>query len=507
VFATGGFVALPVVLAAALARRPIIIHEQTVVPGLANRIAARFARRIAVSFVDAAAVFPAGKVVLTGNPMRPELRSGSRAVALDRFGLDPALPLIYVTGGAQGAHRVNRVMGEALPALLEIAQVIHQCGANPTTGDQAWLEERRGALPPRLAARYTVIPYVGDELASIYATALLVIARAGAGTVNECCQLGLPAVYVPLPSARGGEQMANARLVERAEGRSSCRKPRSPPPRSPTAWGDFSATCAASRRWVSGRCGWRFPTPPSDWRRWSRTPWRRRASAQVRPERASPHTEGRCDRRSCRRPRRARGTRPERGIRRQVRLDERPRLLVRRRAGQEAVTREQASRVRVGHEDRTMGGVDEDRVRRLPAQPRDGQQLASQGAQRRAPQAGEASPEACHEPSCEGLQPRRLEPVRPRRADDVGDCALVHGRHPIGPQQPMPPECFDGPRGVRPRGVLGEDRPDRDLVRRAARPPVLGTEAGQEIDVKPQQAGLDGVQRRSVRHPVGAAAA
>ena len=218
VFATGGFVALPVVLAAALARRPIIIHEQTVVPGLANRIAARFARRIAVSFVDAAAVFPAGKVVLTGNPMRPELRSGSRAVALDRFGLDPALPLIYVTGGAQGAHRVNRVMGEALPALLEIAQVIHQCGANPTTGDQAWLEERRRALPPRLAARYTVIPYVGDELASIYATALLVIARAGAGTVNECCQLGLPAVYVPLPSARGGEQMANARLVERAGG-------------------------------------------------------------------------------------------------------------------------------------------------------------------------------------------------------------------------------------------------------------------------------------------------
>jgi UDP-N-acetylglucosamine--N-acetylmuramyl-(pentapeptide) pyrophosphoryl-undecaprenol N-acetylglucosamine transferase len=218
VFATGGFVALPVVLAAALGRRPIVIHEQTVVPGLANRIAARFARRIAVSFVDAAAVFPPGRVVLTGNPLRPELRGGSRAAALDRFRLDPALPLVYVTGGAQGAHRVNRVVGEALPALLEMAQVIHQCGAHPTTGDHAWLEERRGALPARLAARYTVIPYVRDELASIYATASLVIARAGAGTVNECCHLGLPALYVPLPSARGGEQMANARLVERAGG-------------------------------------------------------------------------------------------------------------------------------------------------------------------------------------------------------------------------------------------------------------------------------------------------
>lgn len=218
VFATGGFVALPVVLAAALTRRPLVIHEQTVVPGLANRIAARFARHIAVSFGDTAAAFPAGKVVVTGNPLRPELRAGSRADALERFALDPALPLVYVTGGAQGAQRVNRVVGEALPALLETGQVIHQCGAHPTTGDRAWLDARRRALPERLTGRYTVIPYVGEELASIYAAAALVITRAGAGTVNECCQLGLPAVYIPLPTARGGEQMANARLVERAGG-------------------------------------------------------------------------------------------------------------------------------------------------------------------------------------------------------------------------------------------------------------------------------------------------
>jgi UDP-N-acetylglucosamine--N-acetylmuramyl-(pentapeptide) pyrophosphoryl-undecaprenol N-acetylglucosamine transferase len=218
VFATGGFVALPVAVAAALTRRPLVIHEQTVVPGLANRVASRFARRVAVSFREAAATFPARKVVLTGNPLRPELRAGSRADALARFGLDPALPLVYVTGGAQGARSVNRIVGEALPALLEVAQVIHQCGAHPTTGDRAWLEERRRALPERLAGRYTVLPYVGEELASIYAATALVVTRAGAGTVNECCQLGLPALYVPLPSARGDEQMANARLVERAGG-------------------------------------------------------------------------------------------------------------------------------------------------------------------------------------------------------------------------------------------------------------------------------------------------
>jgi UDP-N-acetylglucosamine--N-acetylmuramyl-(pentapeptide) pyrophosphoryl-undecaprenol N-acetylglucosamine transferase len=216
VFATGGFVALPVVIAAAAARRPVVIHEQTAVPGLANRIAARVARHVAVSFAGAATAFPAAKVVVTGNPLRPELRDGSREEALRRLGLDAALPLIYVTGGAQGAHRVNRVVGTALPGLLEHAQVIHQCGDHPTTGDRAWLQERRRALPEALARRYTVVPYVTDELASIYAAARLVIGRAGAGTVNECCQLGLPALYIPLPSARGGEQLANATLVARA---------------------------------------------------------------------------------------------------------------------------------------------------------------------------------------------------------------------------------------------------------------------------------------------------
>lgn len=218
VFATGGFVALPVVIAAALTRRPIVIHEQTAVPGLANRIAARLARRVAVSFEDSARAFPARRIVVTGNPLRPELRGGSRADAVGRLALDPSLPLVYVTGGAQGAHRVNRVVGAALAELLASAQIVHQCGDHPETGDRAWLAERRSALPERLARRYTVIPYVGDELRSIYAAASLVIARAGAGTVNECCQLGLPALYVPLPSARGGEQMANARLVERAGG-------------------------------------------------------------------------------------------------------------------------------------------------------------------------------------------------------------------------------------------------------------------------------------------------
>jgi UDP-N-acetylglucosamine--N-acetylmuramyl-(pentapeptide) pyrophosphoryl-undecaprenol N-acetylglucosamine transferase len=157
-------------------------------------------------------------VVVTGNPLRPELRSGSRSGAIARYGLDPAVPLVYVTGGALGAHRINRVVGDALPALLAHVQMIHQCGDNAATGDRQWLEERRAALSPGLARRYTVVPYVGAELAEIYAAAALVVARAGAGTVNECCQLGVPALYIPLPGTSGDEQTANARLVERAGG-------------------------------------------------------------------------------------------------------------------------------------------------------------------------------------------------------------------------------------------------------------------------------------------------
>jgi UDP-N-acetylglucosamine--N-acetylmuramyl-(pentapeptide) pyrophosphoryl-undecaprenol N-acetylglucosamine transferase len=218
VFATGGYVALPAVIAASLRGIAAIAHEQTAVPGLANRIAARFARRIAVSFPGSEDRFPAGKAVLTGNPLRPELRDGSRAEAIARFGLDPALPLVYVTGGAQGAHRINRAVGEILGDLLAHAQLIHQCGDHPTTGDRAWLDTRRAALPPALARRFTIVPYVGAELAAIYATASLVIGRAGAGTVNECCQLGVPALYVPLPGTSGDEQTANARAVERAGG-------------------------------------------------------------------------------------------------------------------------------------------------------------------------------------------------------------------------------------------------------------------------------------------------
>jgi len=218
VLATGGFVALPVVVGAAACRVPIVVHEQTAVPGLANRLAARLARRVAVSFADSGRHFPGARVVVTGNPLRPDLRAGTRADAVARFGLDPTLPLVYVTGGALGAHAINRAVGAIVGDLLPHAQVIHQCGDNQQTGDLAWLQAQRAALPAALARRYTVMPWVGPELAGIYAAVSLVVTRAGAGTVNECCHLGVPALYIPLPGASGDEQTANARLVTGAGG-------------------------------------------------------------------------------------------------------------------------------------------------------------------------------------------------------------------------------------------------------------------------------------------------
>jgi UDP-N-acetylglucosamine--N-acetylmuramyl-(pentapeptide) pyrophosphoryl-undecaprenol N-acetylglucosamine transferase len=107
---------------------------------------------------------------------------------------------------------VNRIVGTALPALLAVTQIVHQCGDN-TYGDLAWLRGEASRLPSSLAGRYRAVALVGEELGDLYAAASLVVGRAGAGTVTELAALGLPAILVPLPGARGDEQTANARVL------------------------------------------------------------------------------------------------------------------------------------------------------------------------------------------------------------------------------------------------------------------------------------------------------
>ena len=222
VFATGGYVSVPPVIAARLKRVPILIHEQTVQVGLANRIAARCATRIALTFEEAGHDLPPrlrAKSFVTGNPVRPVIFSGERTRAEARFRFcepgDNALPTLYVTGGAQGAQSINRAVESVLAELLTFCRVIHQCGRQPEgqPQDAERLAAVAARLSPELRGRYFVTPFVRDEIGDVFALTDLIVGRSGAGTVAEACALGKPALFIPLVPTGGDEQTRNARRL------------------------------------------------------------------------------------------------------------------------------------------------------------------------------------------------------------------------------------------------------------------------------------------------------
>lgn len=213
VLATGGYVAVPAGLAARLCRVPLVLHEQTVRLGLANRKLASSATRIAVSSESSLPLLPAEvreRAVVTGNPVRHEVLGGHGEKAIETLALhqfDRRLPTVYVTGGAPGAQQINSVVRDVLPWLLSHANVIHQCG--PANGDE--LRAAAGGLDPALAGRYHLTGFVGPELPDVLAMADVVVSRSGAGTMAELTALGKPAVFVPLAASAGNEQAHNAR--------------------------------------------------------------------------------------------------------------------------------------------------------------------------------------------------------------------------------------------------------------------------------------------------------
>ena len=215
VFSTGGFVGVPPVVAAAALRLPALIHEQTAQFGLANRLSLPFAATVALTYEASRAFLPRTRrrVVVTGNPVRADLRRGDAAEGARLFGLDPARPTIYVTGGARGAHAINATIGALLPGLLDRCQVVHSCGPREANGDFDDLTARAAAWPADLRARYAVREFIGAELPHLYALAAIVVGRAGAGTVAELAALGKPAILTPLPRTGGDEQTKNARLL------------------------------------------------------------------------------------------------------------------------------------------------------------------------------------------------------------------------------------------------------------------------------------------------------
>ena len=218
VFATGGYVSVPAVLAAASLRIPILTHEQTVTVGLANKINGRYAKRIALSFDGAKEeLSPAlqKKAFVTGNPVREVIFAGSKSNAAGRFGfdgVDECLPCVYVTGGAQGSRILNNAVKDTLATLLTQARVLHQCGES----DYPALEAYRKTLTDRERSRWVVRAFVqSEEIGDAYALANLLVSRSGAGTVTEVCALGKPAIFIPLVPTSGDEQTRNAqRLVD-----------------------------------------------------------------------------------------------------------------------------------------------------------------------------------------------------------------------------------------------------------------------------------------------------
>ncbi len=204
VFSKGGFVAVPVVLAAGSLKIPAIIHESDMTPGLANKICFRSASRICCNFPETMEMLPRDKAVLTGSPIRAQLFNGDRARGLAFCGFNENKPVILIIGGSLGASAVNAAVRSVLTQLLEKYQVIHLCG--------------KGKLDPSLdnTEGYVQYEFINEELADLMAAADVVISRAGANAVCELLALRKPNILIPLPSSSSrGDQLLNAQSFER----------------------------------------------------------------------------------------------------------------------------------------------------------------------------------------------------------------------------------------------------------------------------------------------------
>lgn len=204
----GGYASFPTLFAARILNIPVFIHESDSVPGRTNAWAAKFAKRIAVSFPEAAEHFPKDKVAHTGQPVRSSIQEPLREGANEYLNLDQSMPTILVIGGSQGAARINEAVLDALPTLLQSAQVIHQTGP-------AHLKDISGRAKATvdeklLAERYRPFDFLNDlSLRMAAGVSSLVISRAGSA-VFEIASWGLPSIIIPIEESHGDHQRENA---------------------------------------------------------------------------------------------------------------------------------------------------------------------------------------------------------------------------------------------------------------------------------------------------------
>lgn len=202
VLGVGGYVTGPVVLAAKLLGIPACVHEQNSVPGLANKALGKFVDRVFLSIPGSEAFFPAGRTVLTGNPVRAEI--------LATYGQREKIagPVLLVMGGSQGAHRLNALVAEGLCAAVDKLppgfKVIHQTGSI----DEESVAKQYAAAGINAEARAFI-----DDMAAVYRQADLLVSRAGATSLAEICVLGKPSILVPFPYAADNHQEYNAMMV------------------------------------------------------------------------------------------------------------------------------------------------------------------------------------------------------------------------------------------------------------------------------------------------------
>ncbi len=218
IFTTGGYVAVPVLLAAAPLGIPVVLWDGNVVPGRAVRATARLADVIAVSFAATcqalATAAPGRPCYLTGTPIR-DTTTVDREASRAKLDIPRGMRVMLIFGGSQAVRRLNAAVAEALPRLVERVAVIH------VTGDDGYAAALAGreALPADRRERYRPFPFLRDDMLAALAAADLVVGRAGSSTLAEVTALGLPIVVVPYPHA-AGHQTANARqLVDAGAGR------------------------------------------------------------------------------------------------------------------------------------------------------------------------------------------------------------------------------------------------------------------------------------------------
>ncbi|MBI4040197.1 UDP-N-acetylglucosamine--N-acetylmuramyl-(pentapeptide) pyrophosphoryl-undecaprenol N-acetylglucosamine transferase [Candidatus Daviesbacteria bacterium] len=213
----GGYVAVPVVICSWLLSIPVMVHEQTLITGLANTISSFFAQKIAISF-DQNYSFDGTKVVVTGNPIRREVLFPSKKVDEDlakffSVASKDNLPIVLITGGNQGSHVINKTVLGLLDQLTERFCVVHQTGDSRFHDFDKLSQKQKGLKRPD---HYLVKKWVsGVWMGQIYQKTSLVISRAGINTLLELAYWHLPTIVIPIPYLHKNEQMVNAKYFER----------------------------------------------------------------------------------------------------------------------------------------------------------------------------------------------------------------------------------------------------------------------------------------------------